>query len=248
MKKIILAAGLSTLLLSSVSFAVAATENIRFGTQATYSPFEFMDSNNQMTGFDIELANALCHEIKATCTFTNQAFDSLIPSLRFKRIDAIISGMEITPERKKQVAFTLPYYNSSAIFIAKKGEFATIDALKGKKVGTQNGTTHQKYMQEKYPNITIVPYDTYQNAELDLKNGRIDAVLGDTAVLSEWMKESDQLAQVGDKITDADYFGTGLGIALHKNNDVLVKQLNQALTTLKQNGTYDKIYAKWFKQ
>lgn len=243
-----LAAGLSAILLSTLSFSASATENIRFATQASYPPFEFMDSKNQITGFDIDLAKAICQEIKATCTFANQAFDSLIPSLKFKRIDAIIAGMDITPERQKQVTFTTPYYSNSAIFVAKKGAFATIDALKGKKVGTQNGTTHQKYMQEKRPGITIVPYDNYQNAELDLKNGRIDAVFGDTAVVNEWLKGNEQLAQLGEKITDANYFGIGLGIAVHKNNDVLVKQFNQALNALKQNGTYDKIYAKWFNQ
>lgn len=73
-----------------------------------------------MQGFDIDLANALCKEMQADCTFTNQAFDSLIPSLKFKRFDAVISGMDITPERQKQVAFTQPYYDNSALFIAQK--------------------------------------------------------------------------------------------------------------------------------
>lgn len=130
-----------------------------------------MDANNQMQGFDIDLANAICKQMKATCTFTNQSFDSLIPSLKFKRIDAVISGMDITPERQKQVAFTAPYYDNSALFIAEKGKVADIAALKGKRVGMQNGSTHQKYLQEKHPEITTVPYDSYQNAILDLKTG-----------------------------------------------------------------------------
>ncbi|MBW7982344.1 arginine ABC transporter substrate-binding protein [Enterobacillus tribolii] len=243
MKKIIIAAALA-----SLSASVSAAETVRFALEASYPPFEFIDANNQIQGFDIDLANALCKEMQATCTFTNQAFDSLIPSLKFKRFDAVISGMDITPERQKQVAFTAPYYDNSALFIATKDKVADIAALKGKRVGMQNGTTHQKYLTEKHPEITPVPYDSYQNAVLDLKNGRLDAVFGDTAVVNEWLKQNPNLAAVGDKVTDPNYFGTGLGIAVRQNNADLLKQFNDALNKIKQDGTYQTIYNKWFQQ
>ncbi|NIH30531.1 arginine ABC transporter substrate-binding protein [Hafnia paralvei] len=243
MKKIIIAT-----VLAGISVSASAAETIRFAAEASYPPFEFMDANNQMQGFDIDLANAICKQMKATCTFTNQSFDSLIPSLKFKRIDAVISGMDITPERQKQVAFTAPYYDNSALFIAEKGKVADIAALKGKRVGMQNGSTHQKYLQEKHPEITTVPYDSYQNAILDLKNGRLDAVFGDTAVVNEWLKQNSALTAVGDKVTDPNYFGTGLGIAVRQNNAELLNQFNAALNQLKQDGTYKTIYSKWFQQ
>ena len=243
MKKIIIAT-----VLAGISVSASAAETIRFAAEASYPPFEFMDANNQMQGFDIDLANAICKQMKATCTFTNQSFDSLIPSLKFKRIDAVISGMDITPERQKQVAFTAPYYDNSALFIAEKGKVADIAALKGKRVGMQNGSTHQKYLQEKHPEITPVPYDSYQNAILDLKNGRLDAVFGDTAVVNEWLKQNSALTAVGDKVTNPNYFGTGLGIAVRQNNAELLNQFNAALNQLKQDGTYKTIYSKWFQQ
>ncbi|MDA6249200.1 ABC transporter substrate-binding protein ArtJ, partial [Escherichia coli] len=84
-----------------------------FGVSATYPPFESLDASNQIVGFDIDLAKALCKQMPADCPFTNHAFDSLIPSLKFKKYDAVISGMDITPERSKQVAFTDPYYANS---------------------------------------------------------------------------------------------------------------------------------------
>lgn len=174
-------------------------------------------------------ANALCKEIDATCTFSNRAFDSLIPSLKFRRIDAVMAGMDITPEREKQVLFTTPYYDNSALFIGQKGKYASVNLLKGKKVGVQNGTTHQKFIMDKHPEITTVPYDSYQNAKLDLQNGRIDAVFGDTAVVTEWLKANDKLAAVGDKVTDKDYFGTGLGIAVRQGNTELQQKFNAAL-------------------
>ena len=233
MKKIVLAA-----LLAGLSLSASAAQTIRFATEASYPPFEFVDSSNKIQGFDVDLANALCKEMNATCTFTNQAFDSLIPSLKFRRFDAVMAGMDITPEREKQVLFSKPYYDNSALFIAQKGKVADVAALKGKRVGVQNGTTHQKYLNDQHADITTVPYDSYQNAVLDLKNGRIDAVFGDTAVVNEWLKQN----------ADKAYFGTGLGIAVRQGNTDLQAKFDAALEKVKADGTYKTIYSKWFQQ
>lgn len=243
MKKVVIAA-----LLAGLSLSASAAQTLRFATEASYPPFEFVDSDNKIQGFDVDLANALCKEMDATCTFTNQAFDSLIPSLKFRRFDAVMAGMDITPDREKQVLFSKPYYDNSAIFIAQKGKMADVAALKGKRVGVQNGTTHQKYLSDKHSDITVVPYDSYQNAVLDLKNGRIDAVFGDTAVVNEWLKQNANLAPLGEKVTDKDYFGTGLGIAVRQGNSELLGKFNAALEKIKADGTYKTIYSKWFQQ
>ncbi|MDC9588979.1 arginine ABC transporter substrate-binding protein [Xenorhabdus sp. XENO-10] len=245
MKKLLFAA-----LLSAVTLSATAAEKttLRFATEATYPPFEFIDANNKIQGFDVDLANAICAKLNTKCTFSNQAFDSLIPSLKFRRFDALMAGIDITPDRQKQVDFTHTYYDNSAIFIAIKGKFDQIIALKGKQVGIQNGTTHQKYLMEQHKEIKTVPYDSYQNAILDLKNGRIDAVFGDTAVVNEWLKKNQELNTVGNKVTDKNYFGIGLGIAVRKGNTELLGKLNKALAEVKQDGTYDTIYKKWFKQ
>ncbi len=155
--------------------------------------------------------------------------------------------MDITPEREKQVLFSTPYYDNSALFVGQQGKFTSIDQLKGKKVGVQNGTTHQKFITDKHPEITTVPYDSYQNAKLDLQNGRIDAVFGDTAVVTEWLKSNPKLAAVGDKVTDKAYFGTGLGIAVRQGNTDLQQKFNAALEKVKKDGTYQTIYNKWFQ-
>jgi arginine transport system substrate-binding protein len=243
MKKFILAAMFAT-----AAFSVTAADKINFGSSATYPPFESLDANNQIVGFDIDLAKALCKQMQAECTFTNHAFDSLIPSLKFRKYDAVISGMDITPERSKQVSFTAPYYANSAVVIAKKGAFKSFDELKGKRIGMENGTTHQKYLQDKHPEIKTVSYDSYQNAIIDLKNGRIDGVFGDTAVVNEWLKTNPQLGTVGEHVTDAQYFGTGLGIAVRPDNQALLAKLNTALAAIKADGTYQKISEQWFPQ
>ncbi|MDF7681309.1 arginine ABC transporter substrate-binding protein [Enterobacteriaceae bacterium ESL0689] len=243
MKKVLIAA-----LLASLSLSATAGQTLHFATEASYPPFESIDASNQIVGFDVDLANALCKEIDATCTFTNQAFDSLIPGLKFRRFDAIMAGIDITPEREKQVLFTIPYYDNSALFIGQQGKFSDIEQLKGKKVGIQNGTTHQRFINDKYPDITTVPYDSYQNARLDLQNGRIDAVFGDTAVVAEWLKDNPKLAPIGNKVTDKDYFGSGVTIALRQGNSALQQQFNTALEKIKNDGTYQVIYDKWFKK
>ncbi|MBD2804383.1 arginine ABC transporter substrate-binding protein [Xenorhabdus sp. ZM] len=245
MKKLLFTALLGTMTLSATA---AEKITLRFATEATYPPFEFIDANNKIQGFDIDLANALCEKLNAQCTFTNQAFDSLIPSLKFRRFDALVAGIDITPERQKQVDFTHIYYNNSATFVAIKGKFAHLSDLKGKQIGIQNGTTLQKYLMEQHKDIKTVPYDSHQNAILDLKNGRIDAVFGDTAAVNEWLKKNKELGTVGEKVTDKNYFGTGLGIAVRKGNTELKNELNKALSEIKQDGTYDTIYKKWFEQ
>ncbi len=243
MKKLILAA-----LLATFAAGATAADKINFGVSATYPPFESMDANNKIVGFDIDLATALCKQMQAECTFTNHAFDSLIPALKFKKYDAVISGMDITPERSKQVSFTEPYYANSALVIAKKDVFKSFEDLKGKRIGMENGTTHQKYLQDKHPEVKTVAYDSYQNAIIDLKNGRIDGVFGDTAVVNEWLKTNPQLGAATPKVTDAQYFGTGLGIAVRPDNKALLEKLNGALAAIKADGTYQKISDRWFPQ
>ncbi|MEA9445958.1 arginine ABC transporter substrate-binding protein [Candidatus Fukatsuia symbiotica] len=248
MKKLII-----TVFIASLNFTVFAAKPISFATEASYPPFEFIGADNEIQGFDIELAQALCKKMDVPCNFTNQAFDSLIPSLKFRRFDAIISGMDITAERLKQVDFSKPYYENSALFITRnvlkqKNTITDIGSLRGKRVGMQNGTTHQQFLQQEHPEITTVPYDSYQNAILDLKNDRLDAVFGDTAVVNEWLKKNKTLVAVGDKITDAHYFGSGLGIAVRHNNTELLNKLNAALVQVRQDGTYQTLYNKWFKQ
>lgn len=241
MKKMLLAS-----LIGLVSTNVAAQQEIKFAMEATYAPFEYMDENNQIQGFDVDLANALCKQMQAKCSFHNQAFDSLIPALKFKRYDAAISAMDITEARLEQVSFTDTYYDNSAAFVSIAGKVADQSALKGKRVGVQNGSTHQSYLLEQMAGVTAVPYASYQDAFIDMKNGRIDSVFGDTAVVAEWFKKENNLAYVGEYVTNTQYFGNGFGIAVNKDNQKLVADLNAALKAVKTNGEYQTIFNQYF--
>lgn len=249
MKKILLSA-LSALVLTSTVYAADAIKTINFATEATYPPFEFIDASGKIKGFDIDLANALCQQIKAQCTFSNQAFNSLIPSLNLGKFDAIVSALGITVEREKQVSFTNSYYQPSGSFVAATSKHYTLNAIVGKTIGVQTGSTFEKYLQDKYKGqVTIKSYASIQETFLDLVSGRIDLVLADTPIAYAWLKQdknNQQYSLVDKPIIDPQYFGTGYGIAVRKDNTQLLNALNQALITIKANGTYDKIVKKYF--
>ena len=242
MKKTLLA-----VLLAGTAFVTQAAENLIIGTEATYAPFEFTNDKNEIVGFDIDMINKICDEMKVSCKIVNQSFDGLIPSLKTRRIDAAIAGIDVTAERKKQVDFTKIYYDDSSIqFITLKDSLTSLDQLKGKRVGIQKGTTYLKYLNEKFPDVKPVSYDSYQFAFLDLKAKRIDAIVSSSFVAGDWLGKEAEIVPLGDKITDHEFFGEGLGIALRKGNDELRENFNQAIDKLKANGELDAIYKKWF--
>lgn len=229
---------LTALLASNVAFA----QDITFAAEPSYPPFENTNEKGEIIGFDVDVAHAICKEIQANCHFISQSFDSLIPSLKAKKFDAAMSAIDITEARAKQVSFSDPYYDSSASFVTLKDK---TDLSKVKTVGVQNGTTFQQYMVAEGKQYEAKPYASLQGAILDLKNGRIDMIFGDTAVLAEWMKTDNSLSFAGEKVTNHKYFGNGLGIAVNKGNKQLVADLNSGLAVIKANGEYQKIYDKW---
>lgn len=237
------------LFMSSSVFA-DTIKSIHFATEATYPPFEFMDASGQMKGFDIDIANAICQQMKVACTFSNQAFDSLIPSLKIGKYDALVSALGITEDRKKQVNFTSSYYEPSGSFVALTSKHYSLANLAGKTIGIQTGSTFEKYLQDKFGNkVTIKTYASAQDAFLDLVSERLDVVLVDTPIAQMWLKQdknADTYTVVEKPIIDHDYFGAGYGIAIAKNNDELLSRINQALSVIKANGTYDKIVNTYF--
>lgn len=237
MKKLLLA----TLLASSA--AMAQAQDITFAMEPSYPPFELTNEKGEIVGFDVDIANAICKEIEATCHFKSQAFDALIPSLiKGRGFDAAISAIDITEARAKQVAFSQPYYESSASFIAVKGK---ADLATAKTVGVQNGTTYQQYANAEAKQYTAKSYASLQDAILDLKNGRIDLIFGDTDVLRDMFEKNPELTFVGERVTDKRYFNNGLGIAVNKSNTALVESFNKGIEAIKANGEYQKIYDKW---
>lgn len=225
---------------------------IRFASEATYPPFEFLSASGELQGFDIDIAKAVCAQADLKCTFSPQPWENLITGLELGKFDAVINAMDITEERKKRVDFSEPYFSPTGSFIARKSADLSItpQGLKGKIVGVQKGTTFEKYLNQQYKNIIILKtYPNFNDALLDLKANRLDAAIIDTPALEDWLQNNDPhhyFTLVGEPIQDPKVFGVGYGIAVKKGNTELLNKIDQGLAGIKKNGTYEKIFLKYF--
>ncbi|MEL6751293.1 MAG: ABC transporter substrate-binding protein [Pseudomonadota bacterium] len=245
------AAALAATLAAGTAYADGHATKIRIGTEGAYPPFNFTDTNGELQGFDIDIAKALCAEMKAECTFVAQDWDGIIPALLANKYDAIIASMSITEERKEKVDFSDKYYSTPPALIAPKDTDLTETgpaALAGKTIGAQSSTTHATFLEDVYTDATIKLYPTQDEANADLAAGRLDAVAADSVVLGEYLKtEAGSGAKmVGMMENDPKYFGDGAGIAIRKGEDELRERFNAAIAAIRENGTYEKVQAKYF--
>lgn len=223
-----------------------AADKIRFATEGAFPPFNTIDSAGKPQGFDVDIANALCAEMKAECEVVTQDWDGIIPGLLAKKYDAIVASMSITPERQEAVAFTNPYYSNKLQFVAPKGKDFTLttDGLKGKIVGVQRSTISASWMEEHMPGVETKLYGTQEEAFLDLASGRLDIVLNDVYVTYGWLNSD---AGKGFEFKDKPvYDDDKIGIAVRKGDTALRDKLNAALEAIRKNGTYEKLNAKYF--
>lgn len=253
MKKLALSLSLA-LALASVSTAFAAVpQKLRIGTDPTYAPFESKDAKGQLVGFDIDLAKDLCQRLHTQCTFVESPLDGLIPSLKARKIDAIISSLSITEKRQQEIAFTDKFYAADSRLVVKKGSGITPDlsTLKGKRVGVLQGTVQETYGNEHWAakGVEIVSYQGQDNIYADLTAGRIDAAFQDEVAASEgFLKQpvGKDYEFGGPSIKDEKLFGVGTGMGVRKEDNALREALNKAFAEMRADGTYDKLAKKYF--
>ncbi|MCG7392684.1 ABC transporter substrate-binding protein [Microvirga sp. ACRRW] len=249
MYKSILAAGVCILSLTSLASAQEKKE-IVIASEGAYPPFNFMDSNNKLQGFDIDITNALCEKMQVKCTIVAQDWDGIIPALLAKKYDAIVASMTITDERKKQVDFTDRYYRTPlSVAVAKDSPIkdTSVASMKGKTVGAQSSTTQAIYAEDTYGKggAAAKLYPTQDEANADLANGRLDASVADKFVLVEWLKKDGKdccklLGDIEGTMSEA-------GIAVRKEDKDLKEKLNKAIKDIVADGTYKKIQDKYFR-
>lgn len=252
MKKRLLALSLLTCFSAGSAFA-ALPETLRIGTDPTYPPFESKNTQGQLTGFDIDLANEICKRIQTKCTYVESDFDALIPSLKAKKIDAIISSLSITEKRQQEIAFSEKLYAANARLVAPKGAKISPDlaALKGKTIGLLQGTTQETYANQYWrpKGVTITPYANQDLVYQDLNAGRIDAAFQDEIQASEgFLKQpvGKAYAFAGPAVKDDKIFGVGTGMGLRKDDGELKAAIDKAFGEMRKDGTYDKIAKKYF--
>ncbi|AUZ58559.1 Lysine-arginine-ornithine-binding periplasmic protein precursor [Pseudomonas sp. XWY-1] len=230
--------------------AHAEQKSLRIATEGTYPPFSYLE-NGQLSGFDVDIAKALCERIQARCEIVSQGWDGMIPGLMSGKYDAVVASMAITEERKQKIDFTDKYYATPARFIAEKNAGITdtsVAGMAGKVIGVQGSTTQGSYLEDFYKDSEIKVYKTVDDAAMDLSNGRLDAVFSDSAILYPWLQTSIGACCdfVGQEVRDDKYFGVGKGIGVRKEDQALRVELDTAIKSLLADGTYQRINQKYF--
>jgi len=229
----------------------AAQPTLRIATEGAFPPFNYLDSNSDPQGFEIELGKALCQDMAVTCTFVVHEWDGIIRGLLTKDYDAIMASLAMTPRRKARIAFSKRYYFIPPAFIgAKDSDIRDVSAaaLAGKRIGTTGNSHHAAFVEARYPDADLRVYGKLDEANLDLLTGRIDLVLGDKLALSRFLeaREGACCRFVADPPADPEFYGEGVGIGLRKEDKDLKDKLNRALERLIADGTYDRIRSKYF--
>lgn len=246
--KTLLATGLT---LATLAAGAAQAEQVKIGIAAEpYPPFASLDSSGTWVGWEVEVIDAVCAAAELDCVLTPVAWDGIIPSLTGQQIDAIMASMSITEERMKTIDFSDAYYNTPAVIVADKSmDIApTPEGLEGKILGIQASTIHQAYAQEHFADAEIRVYQTQDEANQDLFAGRIDAIQADSIAMADFVgSDAGACCEIkGAVADDPAILGLGVGAGLRKGDDALRTALNAGIAKILENGTHDKITARYF--
>nr|WP_244493770.1 transporter substrate-binding domain-containing protein [Aureimonas sp. AU4] len=226
---------------------------VKVAVEGGFPPFNYLDAQGKLQGFDVDIANALCDTARLSCEFVVQKWQDMIPDLLGKRYDLIVSSMSMSAERRQTVAFTDTYYNSPSVFVVRKDSKLTqIDSetLKGVTLGVTSTTAQEAFADRHYrPATPITVFPTSPDLYTGLADGSVDVILEDKLAIYDWLTntKAGQCCEFrGDDILDPTFFGEGAGIAMRPADDDLRLRLNKALAEIKTDGTYDMINAKYF--
>ncbi|RQH08018.1 ABC transporter substrate-binding protein [Paraburkholderia dinghuensis] len=221
---------------------------IRFGTDASYAPFESKAPDGKLVGFDIDLGNEICRRLNAKCVWVEQDFDGMIPGLKSRKFDGALSALTMTPQREQQIAFSARMYNTPTRLVAKKGStvLPTIESLKGKTVGVEQGSTQETYAKENWASkgVNVVTYQNQDQVYLDLQSGRLDAALQDEIQADLGFLKTPRgagFAFAGPQIPTG-----AAAIGMRKDDTDLKSKIDKAIADMVKDGTYRKIASKYF--
>lgn len=250
----LLAVGVS---MSFVSTTAAARDysEVRLGVDIPYEPFMYREADGTLTGFEIELGNAVCDYLEINCTWVEQDWDGIIPGLLARNYDAIMSSMAITDERAQRVLFSEAYYTTPSSWITTRERDIDIEdraSLEGLTVGVQRATNQDNYVTELYGDILeIRRYTGVDDVVTDLMAGRLDLTFMDYPIAEAAIEidtPESEFQRISDFIKKPEHiFGKGVGVAFRPRDEALAERFNKALSELKENGTYDEIMNRYFK-
>ncbi len=225
---------------------------IRFLTSDDYPPLDFALPDGSLAGFNVEIARAICEQLRLPCTMQARRWDTLVEALETSKGDAMIASMRATPDLRARLDFTAPYYLTPARFAARKtfpqGEIDA-GALREKTVGVIKSSAHERFLGDFFAQAKSKPYEDFAALHNALKAGEIDLAFADGLTLSLWLggeDAADCCAFRGGPFLESRYFGEGVSIAVRKDDPTLRRALDWALARVWARGQYTETFRKYF--
>ncbi|WP_431824122.1 ABC transporter substrate-binding protein [Burkholderia sp. F1] len=253
MKKILAAVTVALLAVSAGSAYAKDWSTVRFGVDASYPPFESKGPDGKVVGFDVDLGNEICRRLSAKCVWIENDFDGMIPALKARKFDGVLSSMSMTPARQEQIAFSAKLFNTPTRLVAKKGAtlMPDVKSVKGHRIGVEQGTIQETYAKTYWApaGATVVPYQNQDQVYADLIAGRLDGALQDAVQADIGFLKTPRgkdFQFMGADLDDPKTLGEGAGIGLRKEDGDLKAKIDKAIGDMRKDGTYDKIAKKYF--
>ena len=236
MKKLALSAAILALT-AGAALADSHGRTIRMGTEGAYPPYNFINDNGEVDGFERVLGDELCARAGLTCEWVTNEWDSIIPNLTSGNYDTIIAGMSITAERDEVIDFTQDYIPPTpSIYVALSDDAD----LSGGVIAAQTNTIQSGYIAES--GATLLEYATPDETVAAVRNGEADAVFADADFLQDIVAEDSDLMVVGDPVS----LGGGVGMGLRETDGELRAMFDAAITSMKEDGTLNALLVEWF--
>lgn len=233
---------------------LAQLPRLRFLTTTDFPPFNYLDADGKLSGFNVDLARALCAELALgeRCQIEAMPWDELAGAVAKGGGEAIVSGLAVTAEARETYAFTRSYLQFPARFVmpAKKALAEPLaPQLAGKRVGVMAGSAHEAMLHDLFPEVKVVAYDKAEWMLEDMASGRTDAVFGDGMRLSFWLEGEDAhdcCGFAGGPYLAPEYLGAGLTIAVPRSKPELARALDYALQEVGTSGKFAELYLRYF--
>jgi polar amino acid transport system substrate-binding protein len=225
---------------------------IRFLTESDFPPFNYFDEDNVLTGFNVDMARAICLEVDAACDIQVRPWATLFPALAKGEAEAVIASHSITPNALKVVDFTDRYYFTPARFAGKRGP-AQLDitpgGLEGRRIAVAKGTAHEAYLRAFFRDSAIRVFETVELARDALVTGSVDFLFDDGISLAFWLNGTASKACCefkGGPFAEPKFFGDGIGIAVRRDDVQLKALINSALKRMRESGRYEELLLRYF--
>jgi polar amino acid transport system substrate-binding protein len=228
---------------------LSTVPSIRFLTTADFPPFNYRDESGELIGFNVDLARELCNELNLACTIQAWPWEQAARALEDNQGDALVAGLEISPENGEVFDFSSIYLALPARFVTRLAEARGFEpsALTGRTVAVRRGSAHAAFLQRYLPRAKLAEYDSEPAALDALQTGAVDAFFGDAMRASFWLNQNLTCCDfAGEPYFRRDFFGNGFAVAVQAGDDAVRRAIDYGLTRLKRSGTMDEIYLRWF--